>query len=282
MKLGMNLLLWTDHVVAEHHSELFERIKGYGFDGVEIPLDGLTPDEVREIAVVLNTLGLGRTAISALDANVADPASKDARLRLNGIEYLKHIVDNTALLGANLLCGPLFQGLGRFTGRAPDVEEWNYAIETIRAVGEYAERHGIRIALEPINRFEMYMVNTLAEGVRFVKEVGLTNVGLLADTHHGNIEEQDVAAAWEAAWPYIFHIHVSENHRGVPGTGHAITDGVINLLNTKSYEEWVTIEAFNGNVPGLASRLHLWRRLAVHDDDAARLGIAFLKNKLHR
>lgn len=282
MKIGMNLLLWTDHVSAEQHTGLFERIKGYGFDGVEVPMDGLNADEVKKIGQSLDRLGLERTAICAMKANIADPASKSERLRTSAVEYLKRTIDHTVLLGTDLLCGPMFQGLGRFSGKGPDFEEWQFAVETIRTVGLYAQTRGVRMALEPINRFEMYMVNTLGDGVRFIQDVGLSNVGLLADTHHSNIEESNVALAWEAAWPHIFHVHVSENNRGIPGTGHAIREDVLNLLNNNQYSGWVTIEAFNGNVPGLASRLHLWRRLSEHDDDAARIGIAFLKSKLTR
>ncbi|MBW7460395.1 sugar phosphate isomerase/epimerase, partial [Paenibacillus sepulcri] len=207
-------------------------------------------------------------------------ASRAAPLRQAAVDALKRSIDHTKAAGADLMCGPLFQGLGRFTGRAPEKDEWDFAVETLREAGKYADSLGVTLALEPLNRFEMYLVNTMAEGARFVREVGLPNVGLLADTHHGNIEENDVAEAWRNTGPSIKHVHISENNRGVPGSGHAIRPEVFEALEQIGYDGWLTIEAFGMTVPGLISRLHLWRSFSEHNDDAARLGIDFIRNQL--
>ncbi len=280
MKVGMNLLLWTDQAKPEEHRELLGRIKEWGFDGVELVADNMEPKDAAGFAVLLKELGLGVTTIGALDAAIADPASRDPALRAAAVRILKLAIDNTRTLGADVLCGPLFQGLGRFTGRGPQAYEWQYAVDSLREAGEYAAARGVKLALEPINRFEMYLVNTLEAGVRFVKEVGLSNVGLLADTHHGNIEEADVAEAWRAAADHIFHVHISENHRGVPGSGHAVGPHLFATLREIGYGGWLTIEAFSQAVPGLISRLHLWRDYAAHTDDAARLGIQYIRKHI--
>jgi D-psicose/D-tagatose/L-ribulose 3-epimerase len=280
MKIGINLLLWTDSPNAVEHIALFRKIKAWGFDGVEIPIDGLNRETAAALGAVLDELNLERTTISALDASQADPASRDALLRQAAVDALKRNIEHTKAVGAELMCGPLFQGLGRFTGRGPETDEWNYAVETIREAGEYAQTLGITIALEPLNRFEMYIVNTMADGARFVREVGLPNVGLLADTHHGNIEENDVADAWLHAGSHITHVHISENNRGVPGSGHAIGPNIFKTLEQIGYDSWVTIEAFGLIVPGLIPRLHLWRSYAEHNDDAAKLGLAFIQDQM--
>lgn len=277
MKVGMNLLLWTDTPQPGEHGQLLPRIRDWGFDGVEFPVDGLSAADVASFAAQLDELGLGSTAISALDAQVADPASREPRLRNSAVELLKVAIDNTRLLGAEVLCGPLFQGLGRFSGQGPDADEWAYAVETLRKAGEYAQQAGVTLALEPLNRFEMYLVNTLRDGAHFVREVDLPNVGLLADTHHGNIEENDVALAWREAAPYLCHVHISENDRGVPGHGHAVPAEIFGVLQEIGYNKWVTIEAFNQSVPGLIPRLHIWRAYAQHPEDAARLGIEYIR-----
>jgi D-psicose/D-tagatose/L-ribulose 3-epimerase len=282
MKLGINMLLWTDQPNAQEHQALFTKIKDWGFDGVEIPIDPLNQSEAKAIGRVLNELGLQRTAISALDAAIADPSSLDARLRKAAVDALKRNVEHASEAGIELICGPLFQGLGKFTGAAPSADEWKYAVETIREAAEFAQAYQVKFALEAINRFEMYMVNTVADAAKFVKEVGLPNVGLLVDTHHSNIEENHTAAAWESVAEHIIHVHISENHRGVPGTGHAITQDIFDLLKRMPYEGWLTIEAFGQTVPGLISRLHLWRSYSQHNDDAARLGIEFIRSGLAR
>ncbi|MCD9023712.1 sugar phosphate isomerase/epimerase family protein [Cohnella silvisoli] len=280
MKVGMNMLLWTDKPNPSEHYDLLSKIKQWGFDGVELAADNMDPADAKAFAVALDELGLGRTTIAALDATVADPASRDPALRLAAVKTLKLAIDNTSSLGADLLCGPLFQGLGRFTGKGPMADEWGFAVETLREAGEYAATLGVKIALEPINRFEMYLVNTLDAGVRFVKEVGLDNVGLLADTHHGNIEENHVAEAWRQAAEHIFHVHISENNRGVPGSGHAVGPEIFDALKDNGYDGWLTIEAFSQAVPGLISRLHLWRDYAAHTDDAARLGVQYIRKHI--
>jgi D-psicose/D-tagatose/L-ribulose 3-epimerase len=170
--------------------------------------------------------------------------------------------------------------LGRFTGTAPTETEWQWATETIRKAAEHARQIGVRIAIEPLNRFEMYMVNTVSDGARFVKQVGMDNVGLLVDTHHGNIEELNVAEAWKEISQHIFHIHISENHRGIPGSGHAIPDSIFTAIKEMGYDDWVTIEAFNQAVPGLIPRLHLWRSFAPQDSDIATKGLQFIKSHL--
>ncbi|MCL6443759.1 MAG: sugar phosphate isomerase/epimerase [Alicyclobacillus sp.] len=280
MKIGMNLLLWTDRPTFGEHRTLIPTLKSWGFDGVEFPIASMSSSDILNFARLCDDLGMGRTAILALDAGEADPASSDARLRQAANDEIRRTADKAKVLGADIIVGPLFQGLGRFTGQAPTRDEWNYAVETIRQAASYAATMSISLALEPLNRFEMYMVNTMSDGALFVEEVGLRNVGLLADTHHGNIEEEDVARAWEKVGNYIYHVHISENHRGIPGSGHAIPLSIFETLQKIRYAGWLTIEAFGNRVPGLISRLHLWRTLAQREEDIARLGIDFIRRNL--
>jgi D-psicose/D-tagatose/L-ribulose 3-epimerase len=280
MKIGMNLLLWTDAPNFRDHADLLRRIKQWGFDGVEFPVAPMNASDVRDFAGLCDELGLGRSTILALDAAAADPASPDRALRQAAVEQIGQALELTKTLGGSLLSGPMFQGLVRFSGQAPTPEEWGHAVETIRKAGEHAAELGIRIALEPLNRFEMYIVNTMADAVRFVQDVGLANVGLLADTHHSNIEEPNTAESWEAAAQHIFHVHISENHRGIPGSGHAIPPEVFRTLRKIGYDDWLTIEAFGQSVPGLMSRLHLWRPYITDDEQAARQGLEFIRKQL--
>ena len=280
MNVGMNLLLWTDRPTAAEHGPLLEKLKTWGYDGVEFPTAGMTPEDIREMARRCDDLGLGRTTILALDAAQADPASSDAALREAAVTEITRVVDQAVAIGASILAGPLFQGLGRFTGTAPTESEWQWAQDAIRQAGEYAAEHDVQLALEPLNRFEMYMVNTMADGARFVRGVALDNVGLLADTHHSNIEENDTIAAWQDVVEHIVHVHISENHRGIPGSGHAIPPALFGMLEQQGYTVWLTIEAFGLGVPGLIPRLFLWRMTAPNEDAVAEQGLRFLRERL--
>lgn len=280
MKIGIDLLLWTDCPTAREHSVLLENIKKWGFDGVEFPLFTMKSEDVRKMSAHCDELELGRTAIIVLDAAKADPASPDSALRDAAVEEMKRVVDLTCELGANVLSGPLFQGLGRFSGAPPTEDEWQWAVDTIRPAAEYAADAGIKLALEPLNRFEMYMVNTVADGARFVRDLGLENVGLLADTHHANIEETDTVKAWAEVAENIFHVHISENHRGIPGSGHAIPQEIFSVLHKAGYNGWLTIEAFSLNVPGLIPMVRLWRSYADSDEELACQGLKYIQENL--
>ena len=280
MKVGINLLLWADRPDPLKHKSLLTQIKGWGFDGVEFHVNAFADKDAREYRKICDDLGLKSTSTIAFDANQFDPVSEDPVKRQNAIDEIKRSVDKTLILGGDIIVGPLFQGLPQFSGTAPTQKEWKWAVETMRKGAEYAGEAGIRLALEPLNRFEMYIVNTLTDGHRFVKDVNLENVGLLADTFHSNIEEKNVVESWNKVYDKIFHVHISENDRGVPGTGHAIPKELFKFLKEKNYEGWLTIEAFNNNVPGLISRLHLWRSYAVKDEDIAIQGIEFIKKNI--
>jgi D-psicose/D-tagatose/L-ribulose 3-epimerase len=114
----------------------------------------------------------------------------------------------------------------------------------------------------------------------FAKEVGLDNFGILADTHHSNIEEYDVAESWSKVMDRIFHVHISENNRGIPGYGHAIQPEVFRALKNGGYNGYLTIEAFNANVPEIAGMLRLWRPFVAEESIIAREGLKYIRQHL--
>jgi len=280
MKVGMNMLLWTGVPRFDKHRKRIEQIKAWGFDGVEFPIAPTPDEEIRAFAKQCDDLGLGRTVVLAYGATEADPASSDPKLRRAAVEATRRVVDQTNLLGADLIAGPLFQGLGRLSGEPPTDDERKWSTDTIREAGEYAARHNVRLALEPLNRFEMYITNTLSDALELVKRIGLSNVGLLADTHHSNIEEKDVGRAWADVAPYIFHVHISENDRGLPGSGHGIPPVVFEVLHRAGYTGFLTIEAFEMNVPSGVPGLSLWRSFGHTDTEMATQGLKFIRDKL--
>ncbi len=281
MKIGMNLLLWTDRPTREH-LPLLRQIKEWGFDGVEFPLDDMTPEDTLLFSQELKRLSLGATGIIAMPADKADPISPDPALRLCAVSYMKACIEKAAVLGANVIAGPLYQGLGRFTGAGPTEDEIGWCVDTYRQILPYAREYGITLAGEPINRFETYFVNTIEQALCIVKRIDSPYFGIHADTCHGNMEELDLARSIREAGQYIRHVHISENTRGIPGTGCAVPDAIFKALSEIGYDGWLTIEAFDTSVPALASRLHIWREMAPCKEDIAVKGLAYIKERLHQ
>lgn len=189
IKVGMNLLLWSDDAKYDRHKGLLDFCKGVGFDGVEFNVGIVSdPSECEKFGAYARDLGLDVTTVGTFDPGVCNPVSPDADLRAQVFPQFRKFIDSTIRLGGKLICGPLHQGLGYFSGARPTQQEWDWSIETMRPCFEYARDHGITVAVEPLNRFESYLFNTVAEAVRYVKEIDLDNVGLLVDTMHSNIE----------------------------------------------------------------------------------------------
>ncbi len=276
MRVGINLLLWTDHPSGKHGA-LLASIKKWGFDGVEFPVISMEPADVKEMAKRSDDLGLQRSALLAYGAEQADPPNPDPKLRQAAVDLIKKSIDQTRELGADILVGPIQAGLGRFTGAGPSPDEWKRAVEVIRTCGEHAATMHVRLGVEPLNRFEMFLMNTVKDGARFCRDVDLPNVGMLADTHHSNIEEEKTADAWSQVAAHIYHVHISENHRGTPGSGHAVTPQIFEALKKAKYDGWMTIEAFGLKVPSLIPPLHLWRKFFEKEEEVAVLGLKHIR-----
>jgi len=277
MKVGINLLLWTARPRAFNHGALLRNIKLWGYDGVEFPLASLDEEQLAPLARMCDELGLARTGAADLDVQSADPASSDTALRRSAVDQMRRYVDRATTLGCPLVAGPLFQGTGGPLRSGPNRAQWQRAVETVRQAAEYAGTSPVRLALEPTNRYVSTLVNTLADGARFCHDVALENVGLLADTYHANIEEANVGQAVADAGELLFHVQISENHRGVPGSGHATGQPIFDALRGAGYNQWLTVEAYRPQVREIAAGLHVWRPTFDDPDQAARDGVHYVR-----
>lgn len=275
MKFGMNLLLWTAGV-TEAHYPLFARLKELGFDGVEIPLFVDAPQGFRALARQLDSHGLQCTTVCVCTTDT-DPISPEAHVRRAALAHLKQRIDWSAELGAQVLCGPFHSALGNLRGRGRTAEEWGRCVETLTAATEYAAQAGISLSVEPLNRFEVYFLNTAADAHSLARAVDHPRLGYLYDTFHANIEEEDIYRSIVETASSINHVHISENHRGVPGSGHVRWEETFRALRDAGYDGWLTIEAFGRALPELAAATCIWRDLFADADDVPRRGIEHLR-----
>ncbi len=276
MLAGFNLLLWTTHL-TDDLLPTCEQVKAAGYDGVEIPVFEGDVAHYRDLGQKLDDLGLRRTAVGVVQSEDANPMSADASHRAAGVDFLKWMVDCCAAAGVETLCGPFHQPLAVFSGRGPTETELGHLIESHRAMAAYAKDAGVALSVEPLNRFECYALNTMAQSAKLVAAVGSEGYGCLFDTFHANIEERDVGAAIRAAGAAINHVHISENDRGAPGAGHVNFAETFEALKAVGYDGWMVIEAFGQALPDLAAATRVWRPLFDSEDQVVAAGINVIK-----
>jgi D-psicose/D-tagatose/L-ribulose 3-epimerase len=277
MKTGMNLLLWTTHV-TEQHDAILDQIKALGFDAVEVPIfdtADLAPFE--RLGKRLKGLGLGATAVTVMGAE-NNPISPEAKIRDAAVAHLDRVMECGQSFGCEILCGPIHSAIGVFSNEAPTEDEFKCGVDTLRRAAEKAQARGIRMAVEYLNRFEIYFLTTAAQTVRFVQAVNHPHCKMMYDSFHAHIEEKDQARAIESCAAETIHVHVSENDRGVPGTGQVHWDEVFGGLKKSSYEGYLTIEAFGRALPALAAATRVWRDLFPDAMGLCRDGLAFIRS----
>ena len=275
MKYGVNTMVWTTRV-TEQDRPLLSRIKDWGFDGVELFLSPEEPADIAAVRRMLDHLHLERATCSVIPRE-ANLVNSQAEVRARGAEVLRRCVERTADLGGSLICGPLYAGLGVMTGRRRTQDEWKWAVDALQAAARRGQDLGVTLCIEPLNRFETYFLNTQADAALLVRDVGAPNVKIHFDTFHANIEEQHPAESLRAIAKELGHVHISENDRGIPGTGHIDWRGVLSTLRDIGYNGWLTIESFAQPEPDLAAAAAIWRDLAPSGDELALRGLQFIK-----
>ena len=280
MKYGINLYLWADDM-HDGLMPVLEKLKKMGYDGVEVPIFDLDLAKWKLWAKRLDDLGLERTANTVI-APEHNPLSADPKIRDAAYQHMRGVVDACAAVGSPILCGPHQVALGVFTGKGATEEEWKRSVDHLRRVAEYAAGQDVVLAEEVVNRFELYHVNTLDQGVRLVDEVGHPNCRIHLDTFHAHIEEKNTADAIRRAGSRIAHVHISENDRGVPGTGSVAWDATFGALGDIGYDGWLTVEAFGNFLPNLAAATKIWRPLFDSEEQLAADALAFLTAKTGR
>jgi len=280
MKFGINLYLWADDM-HDGLMPILERLKQIGFDGVEVPIFDLDQDKWALWGERLDSLGLQRTANTVIAAE-HNPLSDDPAVREAAYQHLKEVIDCCAAVGSSLLCGPHQVALGVFTGRAATDEEWQRSVDHLRRAAEYAAGAGVVLAEEVVNRFELYHLNTLDQAISCIDAVNHPNCRIHLDTFHAHIEEKDPAEAIRRAGARIAHVHISENDRGVPGTGSVQWNATFAALRDIGYDGWLTVEAFGNFLPNLAAATKIWRKLFPSEDELAADAYTFLASNWDR
>jgi D-psicose/D-tagatose/L-ribulose 3-epimerase len=133
------------------------------------------------------------------------------------------------------------------------------------------------LAIEPLNRFETYFLNTAADAALLCDQINHPDIGILFDTFHANIEEKDIAAGIRTVGRHLRHVHTCENDRGIPGSGHVGWTAVFQALRDLRYDGWLTIESFGFNIGDISAAAAIWRDIEMTPDSIAFEGVKFLR-----
>jgi len=278
MKLGVNTFIWAATYGPEIQAVL-PKISEAGFDGVEVSL--FQPSEFPAARIRRDTEAHGlecnvcSVLVSGLSLIDADP-----EVRRKSQSHLRDTIKAVADAGARVVAGPLYSPVGFLPGRRRNSDEWKWAVEGYHSVTATLDANDVTLAIEPLNRFETFFLNTAADAARLCDEVGHPRVGILFDTFHANIEEKNIAGGYRTVAGHLKHVHTCENDRGIPGSGHVAWDEVFTALRDIRYDGWLTIESFGFALGEISAAASIWRDIEASPDSIAYEGVKFLKSKV--
>ena len=288
MKIGTHFAYWGN-TWSVNYIDLCHRAKKCGLDVLEVgagDLVNMSDAELEELRVTAKDLGL------QISANLGPPKDKDISnadpaIRAAGVKFLCDILDQMVKIDCPILIGACYNC---WPYDFVDIDKealWARAVEGMKIVGDHADKLGLTIALEILNRFESCMVNTLDEGIKFCEDVGKESVKLLLDTFHMNIEEvDDIPTTLRRGGKWVAHVHVGEANRMLPGQGHMNWAEIGQALRDINYDGKVVMEPFLLTGGEVGPAIKVWRDLsggadAEKMDEMMAAAVSFLRSKLN-
>lgn len=278
MRFGVNTFVWESPFTTEVAPALAAKANQLGFDVLEIACEQPELIDVPRVRDIVSEHGLQVIVCGAFGPG-RDVSSDSEAVRANAKDYIRWLIDAAFDLDSPLVCGPMYSQTGKARLMPADMRdtERRRTVEALKELGDYAGDRGVRLALEPLNRFETDMINTTEQALALIEEIGSPHVGLHLDTFHMHIEEKSSADAVRMAGRHVFHFHACENDRGIPGSGQVAWRAVADALRDIAYDGAVVIESFTPKVRSIAQAVSLWRPIAPDQDAIARDGLQFLK-----
>ena len=278
MKLAVNTLIWAvDFTSAQ--LPLLRTLREHGFEGVEIPV--FDPASFQAAAI---RRGLDENGLECVICSVMPPGfsllSDDTAVRAKSMQRLRDAIKVAADMRSQVVAGPIYCPVGYLPGRRRTLDEWKRAVDSYQSMIGDLESNDVTLAIEPLNRFETYFLNTSADLAALCDDVGHPRVGASYDTFHSNIEDKDLGQSIRLLGRHIKHVQTCENDRGTPGSGHVEWDDVFAALREIGYDQWLSIESFAPNLGDFSAAVCIWRNIEPDTDNIAFDGIKFLKKKL--
>ncbi|MCX4399020.1 MULTISPECIES: sugar phosphate isomerase/epimerase [unclassified Streptomyces] len=282
LPLGANPWIWHSPVTYETLGDVLPKLSAWGFDCVEIPLENERDWAPGSVAKLLDASGLAPAAVIAVmppDRNLVRTDPGTVRVTQ---DYLFRCVDAARALGAPTVAGPMYAAVGRTwrMDRAERAAAYEELRENLAPVVAHARAAGVRLAVEPLNRYETSLLNTVDQTLEALTGLPESTIGLALDVYHQNIEERSLPDAVHRAAGRIVHVQVCANDRGTPGADSLDWPGFLAALTTCGYWGPLCIESFTAHNDAIAVAASVWRPLAGTQDSIAADGLAFLRHAL--
>jgi D-psicose/D-tagatose/L-ribulose 3-epimerase len=280
MKFGINTFLFT-FPFTNDSTRWFSTFKKWGFDAVEIAVDDPTAIDPAHVRAELDRVGLACCSVCG-----AFGPDRDLRgtpeAQANSAKYLMALIDQAVVLGAPVVAGPVYSAVGRRSAEEPAAkkQQWKTVVKNLKPICKYAEKRGIVIAVEPLNRFETDFINTVKQVLELVADVGSPALKIHLDTFHMNIEQKCQADAIKKAGKLLAHFHACGSDRGTPGNDHIAWDDIAKALKKVKYDGGVVIESFTQDVKIIAAAAAIWRQIEPSREEIATKGLKFLRKTL--
>ncbi len=277
-RLGLNTFLYASPFTTAYAPALFAKLKKWGFETVEIPVEALEHIDPAKVKAAAAKAGLKIGSICACMGPGRDFRGSAADQK-TAVEYVRGLIDQAVALGCPSIIGPLYSVVG-LTGAHDDAEkkqQFDLVVKNLKPLAKYAEQKGVQLCVEPLNRFETDFLNTCDQGLKLVKAVGSKAFRLHLDTFHMNIEEKNQAAAILKAGKHLAHFHACGCDRGTPGGDHIEWKPIVAALKKIGYKGDIVIESFTTDVKVIARAAAIWRKMEPKRDDIAVKGLANMK-----
>ena len=277
-RIAASTFIWHSPLTTEILESRLPQLAAWGFDAVELPLENVGDWDVERCTSLLGDLGLDSVVCSVFSAG-RELAGAPAETQERTLDYMRSAIDVAAAQGTPMVIGPSYCSVGRTWRLDPDerVQLHDELRENYRTLIDYAGPRGVRLALEPLNRYETSVVNTTEQLLELIGDLDADVVGLCLDTYHMNIEERSFGDALRLAGHRLFHLQVCGNDRGSPGGDLTPWDEVFSTLEDIGYTGMLGIESFTADNASISTAASIWRPLARTQDALAVEGLSFLR-----
>ncbi|MFF2485804.1 sugar phosphate isomerase/epimerase family protein [Microbacterium sp. NPDC058062] len=274
--IGVNTWVWTSPLTDESLAELAPKIARMGFGAIELPLENAGDWDAARAGDLLGSLGLVPVVIGAMGPgrSLVDRAGNVAATQA----YLRTCLSAARGVGASVVAGPFYAPTG-VTWRMTAGERTEVVAQlrrNLQPLVDEAVEEGLALAVEPLNRYETSVINTVEQGLEALAPLFGPGLGLALDTYHLNIEEKRPDAAIRAAAGNIAHVQVCGSDRGPVGDDHTDWPGTLAALDDAGYAGILGLESFTGENATIAVAASVWRPLAASQDDLAERSLRYL------